>query len=113
VTNISENMDQIQMQSNQYHKACIVITGDNLDEWKHLIRELKMRVNCQKNFQKRNRQNFRVSLFVRSSNNRMAHSNKKKIKGMLCTAVQCECDRERQFLRKQNETVCVIVMIKV
>ena len=36
-----------QMQSNQYQKACIVITGD-LDDWRYVFRELKMRVNHQK-----------------------------------------------------------------
>jgi hypothetical protein len=33
-----------QMHSSQYQKACIVICGDVMEDWKYVFRELKMRV---------------------------------------------------------------------
>lgn len=38
-------MDQMrQYESTKYQKACIVIAGDAMEDWKYLFRELKMRV---------------------------------------------------------------------
>lgn len=33
-----------QYESTKYQKACIVIAGDAMEDWKYLFRELKMRV---------------------------------------------------------------------
>lgn len=33
-----------QMQKSHYQKACIVITGDVLEDWRYVFRELRMRV---------------------------------------------------------------------
>lgn len=33
-----------QMQKSQYQKACIVICGDVMEDWRYIFRELKMRV---------------------------------------------------------------------
>lgn len=34
-----------QMQKSQYQKACIVICGDMMEDWKYVFRELKWRVS--------------------------------------------------------------------
>lgn len=36
-------MDQVQ--KSQYQKACFVISGDGLEDWKYVYRELKARVS--------------------------------------------------------------------
>lgn len=33
-----------QMQKSQYQKACIVICGDVMEDWRYIFRELRMRV---------------------------------------------------------------------
>lgn len=37
-------MDQMQESKSQYQKACIVIVGDCMEDWKYVFRELRMRV---------------------------------------------------------------------
>lgn len=40
-----KKMDQMdQMQKSHYQKACIVICGDVMEDWKYIFRELRMRV---------------------------------------------------------------------
>lgn len=34
-----------QMQKSHYQKACIVICGDVMEDWKYIFRELRMRVS--------------------------------------------------------------------
>lgn len=34
-----------QMRNTDYQKACIVICGDVMEDWKYVFRELKMRVS--------------------------------------------------------------------
>lgn len=33
-----------QIQKSHYQKACVVIVGDVMEDWKYVFRELKMRV---------------------------------------------------------------------
>jgi hypothetical protein len=70
-------MDQMH-KNNQYHKACIVITGD-LDDWKYVFRELKMRVihkNYKKKLSKTKSIKITACLFVKVTT--QAHGNRKR-----------------------------------
>lgn len=65
-----EKMDQ--MQKTHYQKACIVICGDVMEDWRYVFRELKMRVGVSA---------VSTSKFVRGSREVVASHAKARFKG--------------------------------
>lgn len=44
-------MNNVDQQKSQYQRACIVIVGDAMEDWRYVFRELKMRVGVIRNLQ--------------------------------------------------------------